>query len=125
MCEDEFYYVEDMHLCWSQPVYVHNTCGFCGGRTNVTVDIQLRECVQCQALQHSRECGHSVSAQVVVTFSEEQVVIIWIFFMTLLLCHSLIAEVTKKEDNLHFIMYQCTDSCNSQLTVLIMYGYVV
>ena len=37
----------------------------------------------------------------------------------------LIAEVTKKEDNLHFIMYQCTDSCNSQLTVLIMYGYVV
>ena len=76
-------------------------------------DIQLRECVQCQALQHSRECGHSVSAQVMVTFSEEQL-IIWIFNDTRLLCHSPIAEVTKKEDNLHFIMYQCTDS---QLTV--------
>ena len=69
MCEDEFYYVEDMHLCWSQPVYVHNTCGFCGGRTNVTVDIQLRECVQCQALQHSQECGHSVTTAMLYIIS--------------------------------------------------------
>ena len=61
----------------------------------MTVDIQLRECVQCQALQHSRECSHSVSAQVMVTFSEEQL-IIWIFDDTRLLCHSPIAEVTKK-----------------------------
>ena len=60
----------------------------------MTVDIQLRECVQCQALQHSRECSHSVSAQVMVTFSEEQ--LIWIFDDTRLLCHSPIAEVTKK-----------------------------
>ena len=86
----------------------------------MTVDIQLRECVQCQALQHSRECSHSVSAQVMVTFSEEQL-IIWIFDDTRLLCHSPITEVTKKT----LKMFRCFQFTDSQLTVLIMYGYVV
>ena len=50
MCEEEFY-VEDMHIVGINEFYVHNTCGFCGGgQTDVTVDIQLRECVQCQVI---------------------------------------------------------------------------
>ena len=85
MCEDEFYYVKDMHI-----VGVNQFTFTTLVVSAVTVDIQLRECVQRRALQQSRKCGHSVSAL-------KNNSSLWIFDDTRLLCHSPIAKVTKKK----------------------------